>query len=104
MIAETVLPAIDVELGSGVTIFLLALASATLGGLVTGLAYRGYRRNASTPMLYLAVGVAFLTVVPFVLSYSIDGISDATDAQILLVITVCHLVGLLAIAHSLRRP
>lgn len=104
MIAETVLSAIDAELGEGATIFLVALTSATLGGLVAGLAYRGYRRNESTPMLYLAVGVAFLTVVPFVLSYSIDGVTDATDAQILLVITGCHLTGLLAIAHSLRRP
>ncbi|MFC7114160.1 hypothetical protein ACFQH2_03125 [Natronoarchaeum sp. GCM10025703] len=104
MIAETVLSAIEAELGSSATIFLVTLTSAALGGVVAGLAYRGYRRNQSEPMLYLAVGVGFLTVVPFVLSYSVDGLTDATDAQILLVITGCNLAGLLAIAHSLRRP
>ncbi|MCL9815240.1 DUF7521 family protein [Natranaeroarchaeum aerophilus] len=104
MMTEAVLSAIETELGGGATIFLVALTSATLGGLVAGLAYRGYRRNESQPMFYLAIGVAFLTVVPFVLSYSIDGVTNASDAQILLVITVCHLTGLLAIAHSLRRP
>jgi len=51
----------------------LALLAVTLVALVLGLfiafqAYRGYRRNRSRRMLFLALGLALLTVVPFVLS------------------------------------
>ncbi|WP_226004940.1 DUF7521 family protein [Natrinema salinisoli] len=86
------------------TIFFAGMASAALGTVVTWTAYRGYARNASRPMLFLAVGVAFLTVVPFVLSHAIDWATDAADATVLLVVTACHLLGLLAIVRSFRRP
>ncbi|WP_255681736.1 hypothetical protein [Natrinema sp. SYSU A 869] len=86
------------------TIFFAGMASAALGTVVTWTAYRGYARNASQPMLFLAIGVAFLTIVPFVLSHGIDWATDATDATVLLVVTACHLFGLLAIVRSFRRP
>jgi len=89
--------------GAG-TIFLMGLVSAALGAFVAALAYRGYARNDSGPMLYLAVGVAFVTAIPFVLSYGVEWLTAATDGVVVLVITVCNLVGLTAIAYSLRRP
>lgn len=51
----------------------LVLLAVTLGALVLGLfiafqAYRGYRRNRSRRMLFLALGLALLTVAPFALS------------------------------------
>ena len=60
-------------LQTGVYADYLVLLAVTLLGLVLGLAivfqaYRGYRRNASRPMLWLAVGLVLLTVVPFLLS------------------------------------
>jgi len=42
--------------------------------------------------------------VPFVLSHTIDRMTDATDAVVLLVVTACHLLGLVAIVRSFRRP
>lgn len=47
----------------------LALLAITLLAIVLGLfivfqAYRGYRRNASQRMLFLAIGFALVTVVP----------------------------------------
>ena len=54
----------------------LALIATALSALISYLAYSGYRRNGSRSMLYLAVGFAFITVVPFfvdVLFYSIVG-------------------------------
>lgn len=51
----------------------LILLSVTLGAMVLGLfiafqAYRGYRRNRSRRMLFLALGLVLLTVAPFALS------------------------------------
>ena len=86
------------------TIFFVSMASAVLGTVVAWTAYRGYTRNDSQPMLFLAIGVAFLTVVPFVLSHTIDRVTDASDAAVLLVVTACHLLGLIAIVRSFRRP
>ena len=82
--------------------FVLAAISATLGAVVAWTAYRGYARNESQPMLSLSIGIAFLTAVPFVLSYGIDSLTVATDPQVLLVVTACHLLGVGAIVHALR--
>jgi hypothetical protein len=51
----------------------LILLAVTLGAMMLGLfiafqAYRGYRRNRSRRMLFLALGLALLTVAPFALS------------------------------------
>lgn len=86
------------------TTFFAGGASAALGAIVAWTAYRGYVRNDSRPMLFLAVGVAFLTTVPFLVSYTLDIAFTATDAQVLLSITACHLLGLLAIVKSFNRP
>ena len=91
-------------LDEATTTFLLGLTSALLGAFVAWTAYRGYRRNESRPMLFLAVGVVFLTTIPFVLAHAIDQLTAATDATVLLAITVCHLIGLVAVVTSLRRP
>jgi len=91
-------------LDESTTIFFVGMASAVLGTVVAWTAYRGYARNDSQPMLFLAIGVAFLTVVPFVLSHTIDRVTDASDAAVLLVVTACHLLGLIAIVRSFRRP
>ena len=86
------------------TTFFAGAISATLGAVVAWTAYRGYVRNDSRPMLFLAVGVAFLTTIPFLVSYTLDLVFAATDVQVLLSITACHLLGLLAIVRSFRRP
>ena len=39
-----------------------------LSTLIAVHAYRGYRRNGSRPMLFLTVGFAFITVIPFFLN------------------------------------
>jgi len=99
-VLETTVFGLDEE----TTIFFVGLASAALGSVVAWTAYRGYARNESKPMLFLAVGVAFLTVVPFVLSHTVDLATGATDATVLLVVTACHLLGLVSIVRSFRRP
>ncbi|WP_255149759.1 DUF7521 family protein [Halorarius halobius] len=44
--------------------FALGLLVVVLGVVITARAYQGHRRNESRPMLYLAVGMLLITVVP----------------------------------------
>ena len=85
------------------TIAVFAAATATAGLFVATLAYRGYRRNASRPMLYLALGIVLLTTVHVGMDYTLQGVTAATDAEILLAITTAHLVGVVAILYALTR-
>lgn len=62
----------------------LVLLTITLGAMVMGLfiafqAYRGYRRNRSRRMLFLALGLTLLTVVPFALSLVVTFLGQQTS-------------------------
>ncbi|MFC4548920.1 DUF7521 family protein [Halorussus sp. GCM10023401] len=84
-------------------VFAFAAVTAVAGAFVAFLAYRGYRRNDSRPMLYLAVGIALLTTVPVGLNHALSALTGATDAAILLAITVAHLAGVASILYALTR-
>lgn len=84
-------------------IAVFAAATAIAGAFVAVLAYWGYRRNESRPMLYLAVGIVLLTAVPVGLNYCLLAVTAMTDAEILLVVTVAHLAGVAAILYALTR-
>lgn len=56
----------DLYLSPGnAAVLLLALTATALSALITRQAFRGYRRHGSKAMLFLAVGFAFITVLPF---------------------------------------
>lgn len=82
---------------------LFSAVIAAAGGFVAYQAYRGYQCNESRPMLYLAVGIVFLTVVPAGINYGLSSATTATDAEILGAITVAHLGGVVAILYALTR-
>ena len=84
-------------------VFLFSAVIAAAGVFVAYQAYRGYQRNASRPMLYLACGIGLLTVVPVSVNYGLSSVTTATDAEILLPITVAHLGGVAAILYALTR-
>lgn len=81
----------------------IAVVTALVGAFVAYQAFRGYLRNASQPMLFLAVGIALLTVVPFVVTRGLRLVVALTDAQFLLLVTVFDVAGLSAILYSLTR-
>lgn len=89
-------------LGTAEIIFLAGFASAAVGLFVATLAYRGYTRHGSRRMLFLSVGVVCLTTLPFALSYAVDALTAASDAQVILTVTTSNVVGLTAVAVSLR--
>lgn len=86
----------------GTVLFVTALATALAGVIVAGLAYRGYRRNASPAMFYLAVGILLITVSPFLTSYGVAIALDLSEAVSLLAILGANILGLLSILYSLE--
>jgi len=94
-----VTPPISLQIPQTVTV-LTALLTAVVGGFVAYQAYRGYRRNASHAMLYLAVGILFLTTVPFALKQPLVLLSLASPAEAQLVALSCRVTGLLAVLYA----
>ena len=84
-------------------VFLFPTVIAVAGVFVAYQAYRGYQRNESRPMLYLALGIVFLTAVPASINLGLSSLTTATEAAILLAITVAHLTGVAAILYALTR-
>ncbi|QPV65009.1 hypothetical protein I7X12_02495 [Halosimplex litoreum] len=75
--------------------------TAAVGLFVAYQAYRGYRRNDSRPMLFLGLGIFLVTVVPFLVTTVLGGISGVSDAVVLLSWTVFEIVGLGSILYAL---
>lgn len=92
------------QLASTIRPFLQAyeLVGSALGLFIAYLAYRGYRRNSSRPMLYLAVGFGIILALPIpvvalsLLFPTIPGPLTQAFIQTL------ELVGLLCIIYALR--
>ena len=78
---------------------LMKLAALILGTFIVYLAYKGYRRNASKPLLYVALGFALITAATIVegILYVIVG-SDLLAA--LVASTLITVIGFAAIIYS----
>lgn len=108
-------------LGIGVAVgIVLGFVSAILGVIITYIAFEGYRRNGSRPMLFVAVGFFFVFALPFFLSIGpklavivmvttgeLRGIAPfiaRISAVVGFVVEVSRVVGLLSILYGLRMP
>lgn len=83
-------------------LFLTAAATAVAGTVVATLAYRGGRRNDSTTMQYLALGVVCIAVVPFLVNYVVAPAASLSDAETLLGVLLANIAGLLSLLYSLE--
>lgn len=92
------MPAID----TAVVLFATALSVAVVGLVVTGIAYRGYRRNDSDAMRFLAVGLVCITLGPFLVTYAVVPLAGLSDAAALLGVLLANIAGLFAILYSLE--
>jgi hypothetical protein len=86
---------------TGTVVLLLALATVVLGLYISYQAYRGYRRNQSRPMLFLAIGIVLLTFVPQVFSTLGVNVADVENATVLLAF-LSRLAGLLSILYGIK--
>ncbi|WEL16575.1 MULTISPECIES: hypothetical protein [unclassified Halorhabdus] len=89
----------------------IPLASAVLGLVIGYQAYRGFRRNDSTSMRYLSIGLILLTAVSFSLAafgglfLRLEILPESVATPIRLVARVSQFTGLAFITYSLyRRP
>jgi drug/metabolite transporter (DMT)-like permease len=84
----------------------LSFVTALVGLAIAYQAYRGYRRNESRPMLYLAVGFALSVGLPFVMLVPMLLLSHVPMATAAFTVlgSVATLVGLACILYALRMP
>jgi hypothetical protein len=81
----------------------VGVVTAILAVFVAYQGYRGYRRNDSTAVLSLSLGVLFLTALPFAASETLSLVSLLSDAQVILVVQFLKVVGLGAVLYALTR-
>lgn len=92
------LQAAEIAVSASLVEALVLLLGIAVGTVVVYQAYRGFRRNGSRPMLYLAIGLLLLGPVHFLLSLPSFGAFSTAAAQ-----QVTDVLGLLAILYSLTR-
>ena len=79
------------------------LVGAALGVFIAYLAYRGYRRNQSRPMLFVSLGFALALGVPLVLTLVYLALPVSGGRVAVQVITqTFEVAGLLCIIYGLR--
>lgn len=92
------------QIGETLRPFLQAyeLVGAALGLFIAYLAYRGYRRNDSRPMLYLAIGFGIILGLPLpVVAVSLL-FPSLSGPVVQTVIQTLEIGGLLCIIYALR--
>ncbi|MDF9746044.1 DUF7521 family protein [Natrinema salsiterrestre] len=85
------------ELLTVASLFLVAL----FGTVIAYQAYRGYRRNDASSMLYLAIGLLLLTLCPFLVNVALTTVVSPDRIVIAFLENVSRLCGLVAITYSL---
>ncbi|WP_312621412.1 hypothetical protein [Haloarcula sp. 1CSR25-25] len=79
------------------------LVGATLGVFIAYLAYRGYRRNQSRPMLFVSLGFALALGVPLVLTLVYLALPVSGGRVAVQVVTqTFEIAGLVCIIYGLR--
>lgn len=77
----------------------LHLLSLGVGVIITGLAALGYRKNRSTPMLFLAVGIALVTFLQVVVQIALFRVVSTPLG--VLGSDITGLIGLLCILYAI---
>jgi hypothetical protein len=78
--------------------------SVLLGLAIAYIAYRGYRRNGSRPMLFVAVGFALVLGVPALLTVALYLLLSVPLPIVNALAQGCELLGLGAILYGLWTP
>lgn len=78
------------------------LLSAVIGLFIAFQAYRGYRRNESRPMLFIAIGFVLALAVPFALFVVYVVIPSLPETLVAVLTQSSQVAGLVAILYALR--
>ncbi|MFB6228348.1 MAG: hypothetical protein ABEH88_07240 [Halobacteriales archaeon] len=80
------------------------LLGAALGVVIAYIAYRGYRRNESRPMLFVSLGFGLALGVPLVFTLGYVALPVTGGQVVVQVISqTFEILGLLCIIYGLRR-
>ena len=92
------------QIGGAIHLFLQAyeMVGAALGLFIAYLAYRGYRRNDSRPMLYLAIGFGIILGLPIPVVAITLLFSSPSEPLVQAFIQTLEIIGLLCIIYALR--
>lgn len=93
------LSAVDLTLETAV-FGTLAVVILGLGIAITYIAFRGYRRNQSRPMLFIALGFGLILLVQVAL-LPVDLLLDVDRFVLQTLTQLGQVVGMLAILHAL---
>jgi len=82
-------------------VIVLRILTFILGGIIVTLAYRGYRRSKSLAMVYLTVGLLFVTVGSFIEGALFEfagqtNVAHAVESSLLV-------IGFVTIIYAIRR-
>jgi hypothetical protein len=80
------------------------ILSALVGLFIAYQAYRGYRRNDSRPMLFLAAGFVLALAVPFLLLLAFVALPFLGEGLATLLSQTSQVAGLLLVVYALRMP
>lgn len=78
----------------------LAIGILVLGLAITFIAYRGYRRNESRPMLFIAIGFGLILLIQ-VLLLPVDLVFDLDQFTLQTVTQAAQIAGMLSILYAL---
>jgi hypothetical protein len=86
------------------SITVIKLVALFLGAFIVYLAYKGYRRNASRPLLYVALGFALITAATMIegILYVIVGTDLLVALLISTLITVIAFTAIIYSVYSLK--
>lgn len=81
----------------------LGLCILVLGSAITVIAFQGYRRNDSRPMLFIAIGFGLIVLVQALFGVVLFVLQIDVDRFVLeMVVQVSQVTGLFSILYALR--
>lgn len=86
----------------------LNLLKGVVGIAIAAIAYRGYRRNGSRPMLFISVGFALALGIPVFLVFGgltivhLADLSGSVESTVSMTSELCQVLGLFVILYALR--
>ena len=80
------------------------ILSAVLGIVIAYLAYRGYQRNGSRPMLFIAIGFVLVLAIPFLLFVLFGLFPGLPPTPMIIVMQTAQVAGLASILYAIWMP
>lgn len=80
------------------------ILSVFIGVFIAYQAYRGYQRNNSRPMLFIALGFVLVLAVPFCIFVVYGILAEIPVTAVIILSQLSQVIGLLSILYALWMP